>query len=174
MAGRMSMAHRGPIAKTEEKAAMTLYSWLVLGHILAAIIWVGGGTMELLLGRRLATTGGADNSAFAAARQWTGGRVFAPAAIAVLGFGILMVVESPAWSFGQLWVWLALVLAGSVALIGASYYGPEQGRITRLAAERGTDDSEVLRRRNRLQLVNHLEAVVMVAIVFLMVIKPGA
>lgn len=84
-----------------------------------------------------------------------------------------MVVQSPAWSFGQLWVWLALVLAGGVSLIGAAYYGPEQGRITWLAAERGADDSKVLRRRTRLQLVNHLEAVVMTAIVFLMVIKPG-
>lgn len=153
---------------------MTLYSWLVLGHILAAIIWVGGGIMELLLTRRMVAAAVPEGNAFAAARQWTGGRVFGPAALSVLGFGILMVIQSSAWTFSQPWVWLSLVLATGAILTGAAYYGPEQERLGRLAAERGADDSEILRRRTRMQLVTHLDVVVMVIIVSLMVFKPGA
>jgi uncharacterized membrane protein len=28
---------------------VTLYQWLLFGHVLAAIIWVGGGIMDLLV-----------------------------------------------------------------------------------------------------------------------------
>lgn len=49
--------------------------------------------------------------------------VFAPAMIAVLGFGIWMVIDTDAWDFGQTWIWLALSLFGAAFLAGAVFQG---------------------------------------------------
>jgi hypothetical protein len=57
--------------------------------------------------------------------------VLAPAAVAVLGLGIGLVLNSDAWDFGQPWVQLGLGLFASAFLIGAIH----QSR-TALGAER--------------------------------------
>lgn len=154
---------------------MELYDWLVLAHVLAAIIWVGGGIMQTLSSRRVATVGGdAARRAFADVEEWSGNRVFGPAAVTVLVFGLLMVWQSEAWSLGQTWVWLSLVLAGAAIVVGAGFYGPEGARIGTLTAERGPDDPGVRRRVARVAAINNIEVAAMVVIVFLMVFKPGA
>lgn len=154
---------------------MTLYEWLVLGHILAAIVWVGGGIMDLMVSRRIAASGEPiAEKAFTGVQAWTGARVFGPAAVSVLVFGFLLVWRSDAWTFGQPWVWLSLILTVAMLLTGALYFGPEAGRIEKLADERGVDDAEVRRRTSRAEQISNLEVVVMVVVVFLMVFKPGA
>jgi uncharacterized membrane protein len=153
---------------------MELYDWLVLAHVLAAIIWVGGGIMQTLSSRRVAAVGGdSARRAFADIEEWSGTRIFGPAAATVLVFGLLMVWQSDAWSFVQTWVWLSLVLAVAAMIVGAAFYGPEGARIGALTAERGPDDPEVKRRVARVAMVNNIDVAVMVVIVFLMVFKPG-
>lgn len=153
---------------------MELYDWLVLAHVLAAIVWVGGGIMQTVSSRRVRAVGtDAARRAFADIEEWSGTRVFGPAAAIVLIFGLLMVWQSDAWSFGQTWVWLSLVLAVAAMGVGAAFYGPEGARIGAITAERGPDDPEVKRRVARVAMVNRVEVAVMVVIVFLMVFKPG-
>lgn len=154
---------------------MSLYGLLVLAHIVAAMIWVGGGIVALATARLVESSAEpAAKRAFAAIDAWTGARVFGPAAFSVVLFGILMVWQSEAWSFGQLWVWLSLTLAVASLVLGGAFFGPESGRIARLASERGPDDIEVARRRARMALLQNVDLAVILVIVALMVFKPGA
>ena len=83
---------------------MSLYGWLVLAHIVAAMIWVGGGIVALTTGRRVEGSGQpVAKQVFASVEAWSGARVFGPAAFSVVLLGVLMVWQSDAWSFGQTW-----------------------------------------------------------------------
>jgi uncharacterized membrane protein len=103
-------------------AIATLYEWLFLLHIVAAMVWVGG---TVTLGA-LATYVGRSRDAeairrFVGSLRVLGPLVLAPAMLAVLAFGIWLVVDTDAWSIGQTWVWLALVLFGGAFVVGAGF-----------------------------------------------------
>jgi uncharacterized membrane protein len=153
---------------------MTLYEVLLLLHIVAAIIWVGGGIATNVLGARLMGAGDATAMAgFARQVGWMGTRVFAPASLAVLGLGIAMVAENDAWTIGQLWIVVALVGIGLSAITGASFFGPESKRISAAIEARGAQDPEVRRRLGRIISLGRLDLLLLLLIVADMVIKPG-
>ena len=91
--------------------AATLYDWLMFLHVLAAMIWVGGGVALAVLATQVLRSGDSDAVArFVGSLRLLGPLMFAPALLAVLGLGIWLVLDSDAWDFGQTWVWLALTL----------------------------------------------------------------
>ena len=140
---------------------MSVYGLLVLAHILAATVWVGGGIFALATARRVeASNEPTAKQVYAGIEAWTGARLFGPAAFFVVLFGILMVWQSEAWSFGQTWVWLSLSLALASIIVGGAFFGPESGRIAQLTNERGADDPEVARRRARISLFQNIDLVV--------------
>jgi uncharacterized membrane protein len=113
------------------------YPWLLFLHILAAVVWVGGAIMLNILNTRSIRS--ADPArVITAAREtaWVGTRVIAPSTLVLLALGIIMVLISDAWTIGQLWIILALVLWGITFATGAFYLGPEAGRIGKLIDER--------------------------------------
>ena len=66
-----------------------------------------------------------------------------------------------------------IVIALSI-VTGAGFLGPESGRIAKLMDERGDDDAEVRGRINRLFLVSRIELVLLISVVLVMALKPGA
>jgi uncharacterized membrane protein len=126
----------------------TLYQWLVLFHIVGAMVWVGGAVLLAVLGTRAAhSADAAEVGRFVRGLRTTGPLVLAPAAVAVLGFGIWLVLNSPAWGFDQGWVQLGLGLFVAAFLIGAAYLSR-----TSIAAERAVDagdDGGALRQLRR-------------------------
>ena len=153
---------------------MSGYDWLVLLHIVAAIVWVGG------VSPPRCTPRGRDDPPIR--RDWpaspttsrAGTRVFAPASLVVIAVGIAMVLVDPAWDFGQLWIMLSLVAVAISFITGATFLGPESGRIGKLIEERGPGDPEVMRRIGRTLVVSRIDYVVLLLVVVLMVFKPGA
>jgi uncharacterized membrane protein len=100
----------------------TLYDWLVFLHILAAMVWFGG-LVVLSVFASLALRSGdqADVARFVGSLRLVGPLVLAPAMVAVVALGVWLVLDSDAWSFGQTWVWLALVLFGGAFVVGAAF-----------------------------------------------------
>jgi hypothetical protein len=84
---------------------------------------------------------------------------------------IVLVEEDLA--FSQLWIWLALVLVALSMVQNVTYAAPEAKRIFRLADERGAEDREVRRRLDRLHWFAWLDVLILVAVLWLMVFKPG-
>ena len=75
----------------------SLYEWLMLVHVLAAMVWLGGGVVMCVLA--VSVVRAAEPAAvarFVADLRLVGPRVLAPAMAAVLGFGIWMVLDSAA------------------------------------------------------------------------------
>lgn len=100
---------------------MTLHPWLLLGHILAGMIWLGGGMMLVFVACRARAS--ADPAAipdFGRSLSYLGPRALAPAVIGVLVFGVALVVDGGG-DFGQAWVLIALGLFVLAFLIGAVY-----------------------------------------------------
>jgi len=71
------------------------YEWLLFAHILAAMVWVGGAVLLGVLAIRVVRDGerGAVGR-FVAGMRVIGPRVLAPATIAVVGFGVWLVLDS--------------------------------------------------------------------------------
>ena len=115
-----------------------LYTWLVLAHVLAAMVWLGSlvalGAIATLILR-----GGepAEAGRFIGALRVIGPLALAPAPIVLLAAALALVGDSDAWDFGQGWVQLGLGLFAAAFLVGAAH----QSR-TALAAERAAARGE--------------------------------
>jgi uncharacterized membrane protein len=152
--------------------AAGLYEWLVLAHVLAAMIWIGGVVVlgafaiRILRAREPGAVGG-----FLGSLRTIGPLVLAPAPVTLVAFGIALVADSDSWDFGQRWVQLALGLFAAAFLIGAAH----QSRAA-IAAERAAargDEDEAARQLRRWAWGMGLILLLLVASTWDMVFKPG-
>jgi uncharacterized membrane protein len=150
-----------------------MYDWLKAIHVLGAIVWVGGAiAMQLLAIRAMASKDTVRQATFSADVEWMGMRVFTPASVVVLLAGIAMVLDA---GIGWTDAWILAGLAGIAftIIVGASFLGPESGRLKALIAERGEGDPEVIRRRDRIFMVSRIDLAVLIFVVLMMVLKPA-
>ena len=152
---------------------MSYYEFLLFGHLLAAMAWVGGDLMIQLFYLRARVAGPDRELAFSKEVEWIGLRVINPMALLVVIFGVLLVIEIDAYEFSQFWITAALAMFLTSFIVGAGFLGPESGRIGKLGNERGAADPEVRRRIRRILLVSRIELLLLVLIVLDMVLKPG-
>ena len=153
-------------------ATQTLYDWLLFLHVLAAMVWVGGGVMLAAIAARvLRDPDPAAVGRFTASLRSLGPLVLAPATVAVLGLGIGLVVDSDAWDFGQLWLQLGLALFAAAFLIGAVWQSGTALAATR-AAERD-NNGEARRQLRRWSWGYRLIVLLLVAAAWDMTTKPG-
>lgn len=150
---------------------MTRYEIVLYVHIVAAIAWVGGGTMMQFFGLRVLGAGGERLAAFALDVEWIGSRVLTPASLLALASGIFMVVDGP-WTFGTDWIVVALVLFAITMVAGAAFFGPESGRIGAIIRDRSVESPEAKRRVRRLILLSRLDLVLLYLLVYDMAVKP--
>jgi uncharacterized membrane protein len=67
--------------------------------------------------------------------EWIAKRVFTRASLLAFLSGILLVVESDVYGFGDDWIVIALALYATTFLAGVLFLGPESGGIRKLNAE---------------------------------------
>ena len=152
--------------------AATLYEWLLFGHILAAMAWFGGLAMLLILGIRVLRASEIDAIAsFLRSLRVVGPSMLAPSVVALLGLGVWMVIDSPAWQFDQTWVQTGIGLLLLTAVIGAAVGGRAALLAERAAHKRDFDET---RRQLRRWLWGiSLVLVLLVIAVWDMTLKPG-
>jgi uncharacterized membrane protein len=147
------------------------YDWLLFLHILGVALWLGGvvvvsvfGTL-VLRSRDLALV-----DRFTASLRIVGA-ILGPSMLAVLAFGIWLVVRTDDWNFGQGWVIAGLGLFAAAFLIGAAF----QARAA-IGAQRAVardDHDEALRQLRRWIWGMRVIAIVLVVAAWDMVAKPG-
>jgi uncharacterized membrane protein len=153
-------------------ATQTLYDWLLFLHVLAAMVWVGGGViLAVTAARVLRDPDPAAVGRFTTSLRVLGPLVLAPATVAVFGLGIGLVVDTDAWDFGQLWVQLGLGLFAAAFLIGAVW---QSRTALAAAAAAARDDGAEARRQLRRWLWGYwLIVLLLVVAAWDMTTKPG-
>jgi uncharacterized membrane protein len=154
--------------------ALTWYDWFKTGHVLAAVVWVGGGT-TLTIYAFLTVRRDTPEEQASMARKigLLGERVYAPLSLLVLGlgFGLMENSQSP-WSYDQFFVIFALAGWAVSFVTGAFFLGPEAKRLGHLMAARSPEDPEVQHRIRRILAVARVDIALLLAIVFVMTAKP--
>jgi hypothetical protein len=152
--------------------ATTTYDWFLTVHVLAVVMWVGGGVMLTLLG--LMTIGLRDPvrlAQFARQAAFLGGTYFPPLSLMVLGFGFGM-VEKGGLSYSLAWIQVAIAGWAASFLLGAGYLGPHAKKLARLLDQRPPEDAEVQDLISRILLVARLDSLLLLFIVLDMTAKP--
>jgi len=151
---------------------MTRYEIIKFLHVLAVIVWVGGGVMLQILLARAKRAGPEALTMFNEGAEWTSQRVFMPASFAVLGLGIWLVVDGP-WNFSDPWIGIGIVGYALSAVNGMVNLGPTAKKMKALIAERGPVDPGVQKLARRMDIAGRFDLVILTAVVFDMVVKPG-
>lgn len=153
-------------------ADQSLYDWLLIFHLLFAMLWVGGGALLALMGVRALRDPDRDAvGRFAASLRVLGPVVLAPSVFGVLAFGLWLVFESPAWDFGQRWIQIGLGLFAVALVIGAAFQSRAALATARAAAS--ADDQEARRQLRRWLWGYALILLLLLIAVWDMTTKPG-
>jgi uncharacterized membrane protein len=148
------------------------YQVLVALHVIAAVLWVGGDLTLTTLGIRYERlSDGPTLATLGKVGTWVGTRVYTPASIAAVGFGIAAVAEGNL-DWGQFWIIYGLIGWTIAFTVGVSFVGPELGRIDKAAQEFGPDSEEVRGRVRRLFAIFRFDTALLVSIVIVMAAKP--
>ena len=149
------------------------YELLKALHVGAIVVWVGGDitltTLGIVFERR---RDGETMAALGKMGAWIGTRVYTPALLAALGFGIAL-VQKGGFGWGLFWLDFALAGWAVAASVGVGFVGPELGRIDSAVQELGPDSPEVGRRVQRLFTVFRFDTALLILIVLDMTAKPS-
>lgn len=149
-----------------------LYDWLLVGHILAGMVWVGGVVVFASLAARVSRDDDPDAIArFVGDLRAIGLVTLAPAPVALLAFGVAMVADSDGWEFGQGWLQIGLALFAAALLIGVVHQS-RAGIAMERAVTRGAHD-EAARLLGRWLWGTFAIVLLLIAATLDMVIKPG-
>ena len=152
-----------------------MYDFLLTVHVLAAVLWVGGGATMHALARRYQKSG--DRAALLAYLGIAGpfaGVFYAALAVIMLIAGLLLVNEPQSGAeFSQAWVSIGLTIWLISFVVGVGYYGRQGKKIGQLAEAEGPEGSGVERAVNQYLLVNSIELTLLVLAVVDMTTKPG-
>jgi uncharacterized membrane protein len=153
---------------------MTLYEFLLFVHIAATVVWVGAGLCSLVLAVGYDRDG--DEPAirrFLADQERLATRLFIPASLTVVIFGIALVIESDAWTFDYLWIVLGLVGFAATFVTGLFMIKPASERIGAAMEREGGRLTPPLRTDIRkLIVMARLDYVVLFLVIGDMVFKP--
>jgi uncharacterized membrane protein len=145
--------------------------WKAL-HILAAVIWVGGGLAITLLVIRTERSGDADRLAdLGEHADWISKYAFVPSSLLVLATGIAATINGDL-DWGEFWIILGLIAWATSAAIGIGYITPRVSRLTAIISERGPTDPEALLLLRNLTLAARIDLAFLLVIVIDMTVKP--
>ena len=150
-----------------------MYEFLLTIHVLAAVIWVGGGLAMHILGRRVLKRGDSrEIFEFSKEINTVAMRLYAPTALILLIAGVLLVSEA-GYEFSQLWITLAFIGWAFSFVVGVGYYGPQDKKLQALVAADGPTATGVVENVRQALFVNQIEQLVLFLVVIDMTTKPG-
>jgi uncharacterized membrane protein len=152
---------------------MTWYEFLLFFHIAMATIWVGGGGMlQFVALRAMRATDPRRLVEFGGDVEWIGKRVLTPTAALAVVSGVLLVLDSDVWGFGDDWIVIGIVLFAITFLAGATFFGPEAGRVGKLLEAEGPTSPAGLAKLKRLLALTRADLMLLFLIIFVMSVKP--
>jgi uncharacterized membrane protein len=102
---------------------MSRYEFLLFMHVVAVIVWLGTGTALTLVAIYAARSDRELLQRLGPLGRVLGPRVFAPASLGALVFGILLVIDG-SWTFDPLWVRLGFLAFATSFLLNVVVRAP--------------------------------------------------
>jgi uncharacterized membrane protein len=150
---------------------VTLFDWLKLIHVLAAIVWLGGALVTGVLVLRLKLAEPGHRLGFARDLAFVGERVYAPAAVVSLVFGVWMVLDRDAYEFSQAWILIGLIGLLVTAALATGFMIPQTKKaIGYMESGNGPAAGAVIR---KVGVVSRLATLILLVALWAMVFKPG-
>ena len=145
--------------------------WLTV-HILAAVIWVGGGIAMHILARRTLKRGDPDEIyKFSVELNHIGLRLYAPTSLVLLIAGFFL-VDKAGYDLSETFVTLGLVGWFVSFALGIGYYGPQDKKLQKLVAANGPNDPGVITNVKQALMVSSFELLILVLVTIDMSWKP--
>lgn len=151
---------------------MDWYALVKFLHVASAVIWIGGAFVMVVLGAR-ADRARNDAEIVGVVRQvaWAAERVYVPASVATLVFGVIAATLGTLWT--TLWVMLGLVGVAVSMAIGILALTPRAKRVEASHAASGVTPAIVAIGREILTIAK-FDMVLLFVVVADMVLKPEA
>ena len=146
--------------------------FLLTIHVVAAVIWVGGSVLALTLGYYLRGRDMETRVEYTRWTEWLGPRLFAPASIAVIVAGPLL-VDDLGYDFDQTWLTLGFVGWTISFIFGVAFYPREGKKRDALIEQHGVGHELVATSINRVLTVATIDTLVILLVVVDMTTKPG-
>ena len=151
---------------------MDLYELLLFLHIAAAVIWVGSGFLLNVQAYRANKIDDVDGlKRVANDSSQLAEKLFIPASLTVFIMGVLLVIESDAWGFGQLWIVLGLIGYFATFATGLFVLKPRSEALTAELERDGMTPSVVTKIREILVLAR-IDLVTLFLVIAVMAVKP--
>ena len=150
-----------------------MYETLKFLHIAAAIVWIGSGIGLTALFAAVDKAG--DRATLLAVGRYVdglGNRLFGPAAMATLLFGILTVIVSDSIGFTDAWIVIGLV-GVAISLVTVVLRAPIAKQMEPAVQSHGPDSAEVNALLSRSRMINMADVALLLIVVAVMVFKPG-
>jgi hypothetical protein len=154
--------------------AVASYELYLLIHIVVAMLWVGAAFLIVLLATHaVVSRDPARLAALVDAGGWLGLLLFLPTNLIVFGSAVLLVHEGD-WSYDPLWIWFGIVGFVASFLAGALFLGPAWGRVGQMTVRGDFSAAPLQTGIRQLVLAGWLDAGWVLAVVFLMLVKPAS
>jgi uncharacterized membrane protein len=148
----------------------TFYDWLLLVHILAAMVWLGGLAILSVIVTRVVRARDLEQARHLLGNlRVLGPLLFAPAPAVLLGAGIWLVLKG--WDFGDGWVVLGLTLFAVAFLFGAILQS--RAAIAAGRALAAGEQTEAARHLRRWSWGSRLILLLLIVATWDMTLKPG-
>jgi uncharacterized membrane protein len=156
--------------------ALTWYDWFKAGHVIVAVLWVGGGaTLALLAIMTLRMNDPIRGAQFAHQAGKIGERLYTPSSLLVLLFGIGLMTNDRGqlqWDWDMTFIVIALAGWALTFLVGFFYIRPTAANLAKAIEERGPTDPEAQRLIKNILVVTRIDVLILLFIVFDMTAKP--
>ena len=150
---------------------MDWYSIIKFLHVSSAVIWIGGAFIMVMLGAKAdRARNDADIVAVVLQVAWAAERIYVPASIATLVFGLIVAWIGSFWS--SLWIILGLLGIASTIALGIVVLTPLAKKVEAGFARDGAS-SEVVATCREILTIAKFDLVLLFTIIADMVIKPS-
>ena len=146
--------------------------FLLIVHVLSAATWIGAGVLSGFAGSRMAGEGGPAALGWAKVSRDASLKVFIPAAILTALSGILMVMLSDAYDWGDAFVMIGLTVVVIGGVIGGAVHRPTAEKMV-AALEKG-DYEAAAGFGKRAAIAGTVTIALLIVAVSAMVMKLGA
>lgn len=149
------------------------YTVLLAVHVIAAVLWVGGGATMHAFGRIAERSRDRNRmNQFSIDAAFIGPRFYAPLSVLLLAVGIPL-VDKAGYDMSDTWVSIGFTGWIISFLVGILYYSRADRRRAAIVASEGVESEAFLASYHQVARVNTIELTILLLIVIDMAIKPS-